>query len=264
MIPDSELRRLADEFLGVFRCGEFKRTSTVPIQSLSVTEAYRVQDLYVESRIAGGEEVAGYKVGCTSRGIREQLGLTEAVCGRLMRPHVNFGNTTLDYRRFTNCAVEPEFVLWIGKELNGERLDDEFLRSAVDGVSAGIEVHNFRYWHGGLTTQELVASNCIHACLVVDEQMRPLGDLDLGMQGVELFVNGKLQASGIGYEVMDGPLRSLRWLVERLRDRGEALQPGQLVIPGSPVPLVYVPPNACVRASITSFGSVSAHFVAPA
>jgi 2-keto-4-pentenoate hydratase len=212
MVGETELRHLADECLAVFDAGAVTRKSSVLVEDLSLRDAYRVQDLFVERR----------------------------------------------------TAVEPEFALRIGREINGERLDDAYLRSAIEHVSTGIEVHNFHFRCGKPTSQELIASNGIHACLVIGQEKFPLGKTDLGMQGVGLWVDGRLEASGIGHEVMDGPLSSLRWLARQLRDRGKSILPGQWVIPGSPVRLVAVPAGATVSAATTNFGSVRAYFQAPA
>jgi len=262
MMSQEELQILSNEFLDVFRHGILRRRSSLEIQRITLSDAYRIQDKVIGARVNDGERIAGYKVGCTSEAIRQQFGLTEPIYGRLMYPHVYFGDTELNWGDYVNCAIEPEFVLWIGKEINGERLDTEFLRSTIDAISVGIEVHNYRFWYGRPTSQELIASNGIHACLVVSAEKYPLKNIDLRMERIKVFVNGQLKASGLGLEIMDDcPLASLRWLAQKLRMRGASLQPGQLIIPGSPVKLVEVPPNASTRASITSFGSVDARFI---
>ena len=46
---------------------------------LTISEAYQVQNQVCAKRIARGESVVGYKVGCTSRAIRSQLGLAEPI-----------------------------------------------------------------------------------------------------------------------------------------------------------------------------------------
>jgi 2-keto-4-pentenoate hydratase len=79
MITKTELELLADEFFGIFRRGELERVSSTPIGSLSLEEAYRVQDLVIERRMVDGGTVAGYKVGCTSEAIRLQFGLSEPI-----------------------------------------------------------------------------------------------------------------------------------------------------------------------------------------
>ena len=164
------LQRLADIFLGIFEEHRYDGRCDVAIGSLSLEDAYEVQRRVIAARVAKGERAVGYKVGCTSRAIRRQFGLAEPICGRLMAPHVHHGDTTLDWHAYHRPAVEPEFVLVMGRDLTDEVGDEESLVDAIDCVSPGIEVHNYRFWLGEPTSQELVASNGIHAGLVVGDR----------------------------------------------------------------------------------------------
>lgn len=192
--------------------------------------------------------------------IREQFGLSEPICGRLLAPHVYRGDTTLDWNDYVDLAVEPEFVLQIGRDVRSEVEDEEGMLDAIEWVAPGIEVHNYKFWFGKPTSQELVASNGIFAGLVVGEQRTLPTELDFDLEGVGLFRNGELQASGIGAEILGGPLKSLRWLANHLVRQGEYLQAGQLVIPGSAVELVSVDPGDRIAARFTRVGSVTAVF----
>lgn len=254
------LQRFADAFLGIGLERRYDDSIETPIGALSLDDAYEVQRRVVAARVAKGERVVGYKIGCTSRAIRRQFGLIEPICGRLLAPHVHQGDATLDWSAYHRPAVEPEFVLTIGKDLPNEVGDADSLLDAVDSVAAGVEIHNYRFWFGEPTSQELVASNGIHAGLVVgDERRRPDG-IDWAMEGVGLWLDGELTASGIGAEIMGGPFASLRWLVNHLVRRGESLRAGQLVIPGSPVGLISVEPDVRATARFTSLGRVEARF----
>jgi len=259
-LPKSDLKQLADALLGVFENTRGPDDRSLDIERLSVSEAYETQKMFIEARLAKGEEVVGYKVGCTSRAIREQFGLSEPICGRLMAPHVYHGDVTLSWDQFCRCAVEPELVLVMGRDLTDEVADDEDLIGAIDCVSPGIEVHNYTFWFGHPTLQELIASNGIHACLVVGGQKTRPGGFDWDMEGVGLFVNGELATSGIGAEIMGGPLTSLRWLVNHLVRGGDGLRAGQLVIPGSAVKLRTVEQNDRVASRFTNVGRVEAVF----
>lgn len=117
-MPDLQL--FAATFLRLFEEHQFEHTGTESIQSLSLDDAYAVQQMVIDARIGKGEQIVGYKVGCTSKAIRQQFGLSEPICGCLMVPHVYHGDTVLQHSDFFNCAVEPEFVLRIGKDLNDE------------------------------------------------------------------------------------------------------------------------------------------------
>ena len=61
---------------------------------------------------------------------------------------------------------------------------------------------------------------------------------------------------------MGGPLESLRWLVSELSKQDKALEAGALVIPGSPTPLIPIPPKERCQLSvqIIDVGSVSCTF----
>ncbi len=231
------------------------------ISTLSIDEAYSVQQLVIESRLSRGERAVGYKVGCTSSAIRRQFGLNEPICGRVMEPHVHRGDASVKWGDFFQPAVEPEFVLRIGRDLTNEVGDDEPLADAIEWVSPGIEIHNYHFWFGEPMTQELIASNGLHAALVIGEQRTHPREVDWEMEGVGLFKGDQLAASGIGAEIMaTGPMTSLRWLVNYLVRRGEMLKAGDVVIPGSPVELIAVEEGESVTARFTRIGDVSTRF----
>ncbi|MFH1269240.1 MAG: hypothetical protein ABIK89_26220 [Planctomycetota bacterium] len=255
-----DLCPFAEAFLGPHEGTQPKPEGSLAIDELSVQEAYEVQKLVIDARVAGGERVVGYKVGCTSRAIRRQFGLAEPICGRLLAPHVHHGNAVLDWRDFHSCAVEPELVLTIGRDLADEVGEEADLTGAIECVSPGIEVHNYRFRFGPPMLQELIASNGIHACLVVGEPAAAPGSFDWDLEGMGLFVSGELAASGIGAEILGGPMRSLGWLVNHLVRRGGRLEAGQLVIPGSAVELVSVALGDRITARFTHAGAVEAMF----
>ena len=249
-----------DEFLAFSRTKRFERKSRLPISTLTLDQAYEVQSRLVRRHVQQGKRIGGYKVGCTSRPIREQFGLTEPVMARLLHPDVYFGNNRLSWEDYAGCAVEAELVFGIGRDVTAPFADREEARAAIEFVSAGIEIHHFRFFYGEPTTQELIARNAIHAGLVVGDSKTSPEDIDLEMEGVGLFVDGQLRASGISAETMGNPLNSLVWLSEKLLARGDILKAGELVIPGAPVNLLEIPRGSVVRSCFTSCGEVEAEF----
>lgn len=254
------LNDVAEAFLHIWLSKTFDSSVDVDIGSLSIDDAYEVQRQVIAARVAQGEHIVGYKVGCTSRAIRQQFGLTEPICGRLVAPHVHHGDTRLNLHDYVNCAVEPEFVLGLGNDVRTDVEDEKKLLDAIEWVAPGIEVHNYKFWFGEPTSQELIASNGIHAGLVVGDRRVSPTEMDFDLEGVGLFRNGELEASGVGAEIMGGPLKSLRWLANHLVRYGEHLRAGQLVIPGSPGELITVEPGDRMTASFTRIGSVEAEF----
>jgi 2-keto-4-pentenoate hydratase len=251
---ESAIPGFVREMLTIFREHRLERQTNVDLGNLTLPEAYKIQDQVLAARVANGERIVGWKVGCTSRAIQQQFGLSQPISGRLLEPQIYPDGDTLRASQYVDCAVEPEMVFRLGKDIDGET-DDRTLVRSIAGVRAGIELHNYRFWYGTPTSQELIASNGIHAGLVCGPEMPLDPSFDLSLEGVGVFVNGTLKASGIGAEIMGGPLDSLRWLARHAAERGQSLRAGELIIPGSAVQLVRVQAGDFIEARFTRIGA---------
>jgi len=259
---ESMIEVFAGEISGIFHDRHLTRKSTIDIKALSMDEAYAVQERYLAARIANGDRIIGYKVGCTSSAIRAQLGISQPICGRVLAPQLHHDGETLYIEDYFDCALEAELVFRIGMDLDGSNLDTTHLRSAISSISPGIEVHNYRFWYGRPTPQELIASNGIHAALVVGAARKLSPEADLKQEQTMLVVNQVEVASGFGADLMDGrgPIESLRWLLRHLKERKLGLRAGDYVIPGSATKLTPVKSGDVAEARFTHIGVCRAIF----
>ena len=253
---------LADKFTRAFYDGAWPGALEPNVSEISTAEAYAVQDIVADMRGQKGEQVVGYKVGCTSEAIRRQFGLSEPISGRLFNPHVRSEGDSVNWRSYAGCAVEPEMVLTIGSDLCGEGLPDDQLIDAIECVRAGIELHNYRFWFTPPTSQELICSGGIHAGLIVGRTSVRPEQLSFAEEIFSLRKNGRLVTEAPASEIMGGPIHSLRWLVDSLTRKGQRLEKGSLVIPGSPVELIRIDQDTEVRVDIQGVGAVEARFEA--
>ena len=231
-----------------------------PVSNISIEEAYTVQDLVADMRVQRGEQVVGFKVGCTSEAIRSQFGLNEPISARLFSPHVHEEGVAVNWNDYVNCAIEPEMVLTIGADLCGTNLPDGQLIDAIECVSAGIEIHNFRFWFTPPTSRELICSGGLHAGLIVGKTKVSPKQLSFEHELFSVRKNGELITEAPASEIMGGPIHSLRWLVDSLTDRGSCLKKGSLVIPGSPVELTCMDQDTELSVEIEGVGVVVSHF----
>jgi len=207
------LELLADNFFNAFYRKEWLGGTETTIANLSIPEAYQVQNLVAQKRLGAGEKMAGFKVGCTSKAIRSQFGLTEPIYGRLFEPHIFEENVRLDWSDYVHCAIEPEMVLKIGKRLRGNNLSDDELIDSIATVSPGIEIHDFKFWNSPPTLQELICSGGIHAGLIVGSTKVFPRDLRFREEVFSVFKEGALVTSAPASEIMGGPLHSLRGFI---------------------------------------------------
>ena len=230
------------------------------VRNLTIEEAYEVQDLVAERRIESGEHIAGFKVGCTSSSIRKQFGLSEPIYGRLFHPHVRNGQVKVNWADYINCAIEPEIVFKIGKDLEGTDLSDKEFIHAIDYVSPGVEIHEYNFWVNPPTIQELICSGGIHTGLIIGDQRISPVDLQFKDEMFSVYQDKSLITSAPSSEIMGGPLHALRWLVNLLTDRGLVIEKGHLVIPGSPVELVSINEDTELEVVIDHIGSMAVCF----
>lgn len=127
----------------------------------------------------------------------------------------------------------------------------------------GIELHHFKFWLGKPTPQELIASNGLFAGLIIGSTWVSPSALDFQTELFRLSKNGAEAGRGAAREIMGGPLASLRWMANKLAQKGETLTAGQLIIPGSPVALIPITTDTEVTVEIAKAGTVSARFHSP-
>jgi len=254
------IEKFAENFFNLFYSGCWNDKIKCSISDLSVQESYAVQDLVAKKKIAIGERIIGYKVGCTSYAIQSQFGLSEPIFGRLFWPHIFDEGERFNWKKYTNCAIEPEMVLKIGKDLKGENLPDKALINAIEYISPGIEIHNFKFWYTPPTLQELICSNGIHKALVVGDDKSSPNSLSFESEWFKVYKDDKIITKAKASEIMGGPLHSLRWLVGKLTKRNEVLRAGSFVIPGSPVELINIREDTKLTIIIEKVGKVAAYF----
>ena len=171
-----ELQRAARLWLDDYdRRGPGQTLREVP--ALTPSEAYEFQGGVARLRERRGEALVGFKVGCTSRPIREQLGIDGPIFGRLFDTECHRSGVRLSYARYANLAVEGELAVRLSRDLDGALpLSDEDCAGAIEAVFPVIELHHFALPGAGPPGPELIAHNGMQAGFVLGERgARPAG-----------------------------------------------------------------------------------------
>jgi 2-keto-4-pentenoate hydratase len=239
----NQLTNIAESFYRFFKLGDFA-PAVEDIAELTMDEAYECQRIYEALRVSSGDEPCGYKVGCTSAAIQKQFGFNDPIFGRLMNPGIITEGADLKSNDYFSLAIEPELVLTLNRDLCDVDCHDDDLLAAIDCVQR----------------QELICSNGLHAGQIIGQKKVDAGKIDWALEGVAVFVNGKLVASGVAADIMEGPLNSLRCLIRHLAKRNGVLRAGEMVIPGSATQLISVHAGDEVTCSFTNGGSVTTVF----
>ncbi len=195
--------------------------------SLSLADAYRVQDQVTALRLADGERLAGWKLGYTSAVMRAQMGVESPNFGPLTDAML-LGSPALLPAGALQPRVEPEIGLRLGRGLTAPCSVESAL-AACDAALACLEIVD-SVWSGYRFTLEDNTADGSSAAWVAVGPSLPLEDL--ASLPVELSVDGQVVERGTGAAAGGHPAAGLVWLAEQLAGSGGALEPGDLVITG--------------------------------
>jgi 2-keto-4-pentenoate hydratase len=207
---------------------------------LTADQAYELQTEITQLRERRGEAVIGYKIGCTSRPIQEQLGMSEPIFGRLFATECYRSGVQLSSLRFANLSVEGELAVRLGRDLASTDVSQEACLEAIEAVFPVIELHHYVIPSTVSRGPWLIASGGMHAGFV-------LAETESRSPGLAPFARGlRVQIDEVVVGAIDDaaslvcPVESLHWLATRLANLGQRLYRGQIVLTGSPLNLYPV------------------------
>ena len=198
-------------------------------EPLELADAYEVQRLSLECRVARGEQRAGIKMGFTSKAKMVQMGLDEMIFGRLTDAMLVDDGGTISRGRFVHPRVEPEIAFVLRAPLAG-RVSMVEAASAIEAIAPALEIIDSRYENFKFSLTDVVADNTSAAGFVLGPWADP--KTDVANLGMILEIDGRAVQIGSSAAILDHPLRSLVAAARLVAERGETLQAGDVVMAG--------------------------------
>lgn len=231
------------------------------LEELSIPEAYNVQALVTEKRIKDGERVIGWKVGATSQAVLDQAGgLDEApILGCMTSKSIYTNQSGIEASRFCQLCFEAEIAFIMEKSLIGPGITGSDVLMASYGVTASVELVDFRLIGGGGSIAAAIADNSGHAGIILGPVVKPAMDLDLRLEGVMVTKNGALVGSACGCEALGNPINVVTWLANKLGELGRGVAAGDIITTGSLTQFIALEPGDVVDVSYTHLGNIQFH-----
>ncbi len=226
---------------------------------LSVKQAYALQSAVADLRRQRGEQVIGYKVGCTSSTIRAQLGIDHCISGRLYDTEQRESGAELSRSDFANLAIEGELAIELSREPVDSDFSDGGMPTCVRRVFPVIELHHHISRGPQPTASELIANNAIHAgfvggCGVSPDQVRSEPSLSI-------LADDALLDECSGPSLVANIRDSLQWLNTFVQQRSDRLRAGHIILTGSIPRLIPIERPCRVQVDAPPFGAVEATIV---
>jgi 2-oxo-hept-3-ene-1,7-dioate hydratase len=240
--------------------------SKVPTPQLSklfpdmgIEDAYRVQDRWIETRVAKGARVVGHKIGLTSRAMQRASNMTEPDYGRILDDALFNDGAVVAAKDFLKPRLEVELAFIMGEDLDGpgKRIYD--VMRATEMIVPALEIIDYRT-EVPRSIVDTIADNAAFGALVVGGRaVRPF-DIDVRWVGATLSKNGVIEESGVSAAVMGHPAAGIAWLVNKLHAVGAGLQKGQIVLGGSFTRPVDIAAGDVIQADYGPLGAIGVSF----
>lgn len=199
---------------------------------MEIADAYRVQALWVEARIAKGARAVGHKIGLTSRAMQIASKMTEPDYGRILDDAMYNDGARIPADRFIKPRLEVELAFIMGEDLSGPGVRLYDVLRATEMVVPAVEIIDYRTDVPRSIT-DTIADNAAFAAIVVGGRpVRPM-DVDLRWVGATLSKNGVIEESGVAAAIMGHPASGIAWLANKLHAVDAKLRKGEIVLAGS-------------------------------
>ncbi|MGR8918232.1 MAG: 2-keto-4-pentenoate hydratase [Gammaproteobacteria bacterium] len=224
-----------------------------------IDDAYAIQDGLVHLLTeAGGETVAGYKIGLTSPRMQALLGIDSPIAGVVFASRVHASGVTVRRGDFGRLGIECEIAVRLARDLPpaAAPFDEAAVAAAVAAVCPAFELVDDRAADYAVTDiGSLVADNSWNAGVVLGawcEAWPPLADVE----GV-VRRDGEVFDRGRGSDVLGHPFVPLAWLANHLARGRRGLRAGDVVATGSVVPTRVPTGPERITFEVDGLGSVS-------
>ena len=202
----------------------------------------------------------GKKVGCTSTEGQKQLSIDEPFYGNLYSRFYDVDIDELSSKKFNKPFIEPEIALRIKKDIDISKapflLKD--IDTLFDGFVCALEIVDFRFNKSlkEIGALNLIATNGASEYWIRNSEIFDLNSINFDNHPVNIFFDNNLVGEGNTNSVMESPLNSALWLINKISKKGETLLKGQFITTGTCTKAHELIPNSKISADFGQYGKV--------
>lgn len=252
------------KFADILYDSERSRQSIPPLTGVDATltaaDAYAIQLENVRRVTAMGQVISGKKIGLTSAGIQQQLGVNEPDYGHLFAS-MECADGTVDTTQLLQPKIEGELAFVLKADLTGGKVTAEDVRSATDYVVAAFEIVDSRVVDWKIKLPDTIADNASSGRYILGTTRLPLQRENLAEISMKLYKNQQLLAESSGAAVLGDPCLAVAWLANRLWDYGVSLKKGEVILSGAFSAAPEAQKGDVFTAEFSTLGTVTARFV---
>ena len=227
---------------------------------ITIEDAYAIQSLVNEAKVAAGAKVRGHKVGLTSKAMQQSSQIDEPDYGVLMDNMFYDDGVKIPHANFCVPRVEMELGFVLGARLKGPGVGLLDVMRATEWVVPSIEIIDARVQNPRKIFDTVSDNGAAAAVVIGGRPVRP-GDVDLRWVSGLMYRNEAVEESGVAAAVLGHPALGIAWLANKVGKFGATLEPGHFTLSGSFIRPVWANKGDVLRADFGPLGSVGVQFV---
>lgn len=201
---------------------------------LNVELAYDIQDKLIAKKCElESTHITGHKLGLTSKSKQEMMGVHEPTYGVLLENMKLTEGERISVQPFIHAKIEPEIAFIFDKEIKGDAMSITNILDATAYITPAMEIIDSRYRNFDFTLADVVADNSSSSRYLMSENLYKVDDVDLRLMGMVFKKNSEIIATSAGASVMGHPARAIAWMANKLKNRGQTIKPGDVVLSGA-------------------------------
>ncbi|MEU5099097.1 2-oxo-hepta-3-ene-1,7-dioate hydratase [Streptomyces sp. NPDC020996] len=260
MLPDQTRAELAAELERAHAERAVLPRITARYPEATVEDAYAIQGLWRDRRIAVGRRLVGRKIGLTSRAMQAATGISEPDYGVMFDDTVWENGAVVPFEEFSNVRIEAELAFLLKAPLRGPHCTLFDVLRATEYVVPAMEILNSHLELEGRTIVDTIADNAAYGGLVLGGTPVAPDTVDLRWISALLYRNETIEETGVAAGVLNHPATGVAWLANKLHQHGTGLDAGELILAGSFTRPMWVSRDDSVLCDYRTMGTISCSF----
>ena len=229
------------------------------------SEAYIIQEELKLLYLSLKDNISiGKKVGCTSLDGQKQLDISEPFYGNLFSRFYDIEPKNISSKKFSKPFIEPEIALRIKEDINISKAPFSIndIEDLFDGFVCSLEIVDFRFNKNlkDIGACNLIATNGASEFWIRNSEVFSMKKINFDDHKINISFNNEIVGEGNVNNVMDNPLNSALWLINKIAQKGETLLKGQFISTGTCTKAHELSPNTKVSADFGEFGKIEFNY----
>jgi len=202
--------------------------------SLTVDQAYDIQEIVVTELVKEHGPVAGYKIGYADSGALLKNKIDVPAYGPLFLKQIVKNGGTVPVKDFFRFSIENEITFKVGRDIDKIfKVKDEIL-PYIESIHLGFDISE-GIFSGSVKVQDFIANAAGSKYFLIGEGINP-GGIDVKNIMLSVIFNNQTVYTGSSKNVLGDPWNVMFLVSNDLLRRGNPLKKGQLIFSGKAAP----------------------------